>query len=140
MTAHIQPMDATWEDISDITIKNCQRTTRIMFKIDEPEISEQEESESENKIVDTAMLINNLSVETNPEAQQLIHNIEEHINMIDQLATTEDVLTDNVIIKMGSPLPPITVIETVDALEKVISYQGNLEVGKGFDENELKML
>ncbi|CAG8767580.1 10447_t:CDS:1 [Dentiscutata erythropus] len=141
-----------WEDISDTTIKNCWRTTRIMPEIDELEMSEQEESESENEIDDTAALINDFS---NPEAQQLVHNIEEYAYIIDQPARTEDVLTDNIIIKMainefrdddktdddeGSPPPPITVTEAVEALEKVISYQESLEVGKGFDENGLKML
>ncbi|CAG8709644.1 593_t:CDS:1, partial [Acaulospora morrowiae] len=38
--------------------------------------------------------------ETILEAQQLMHNIEEYINLIDQSATMEDVLTDNVIIKI----------------------------------------
>ncbi|CAG8609332.1 7836_t:CDS:2 [Diversispora eburnea] len=79
-----------------------------MPEIDELEMNEQGESESENEIDDTATLINDFS---NPEAQQL-----------------------------GSPPPPITVTEVVEALEKVISYQESLEVEKGFDENGLKML
>ncbi|CAG8843434.1 21598_t:CDS:2, partial [Racocetra persica] len=46
--------------------------------------------------------------------------------MIDQPAVTEDILTDEGIIKMA-----------IEALEKVIRYQEGLDVEKGFDENGL---
>ncbi|CAG8667749.1 9811_t:CDS:1, partial [Diversispora eburnea] len=38
------------------------------------------------------------------------------------------------------PPPPITIIEAIDALKKVISYQESLEVRKEFNENELSIL
>ncbi|CAG8712037.1 1835_t:CDS:2, partial [Cetraspora pellucida] len=115
-----------------------------------------EESGSENDINNAAILVNDLLVKNNLEAQELINNIEEYTYMIDQSAITEDVLTDEGIIEMvknefrkeesndsdeGSlPPPPVTLIEAVEALEKIISYQESLEVGKSFNENGLVML
>ncbi|CAG8681707.1 23570_t:CDS:2, partial [Gigaspora rosea] len=70
--------------------------TKIM-----PETSEPNESESDNEfqnettnVNDAIMLLEDLSAETNPIVQELSDNIEEYIEMIDQPAATEDVLTD----------------------------------------------
>ncbi|CAG8517124.1 10278_t:CDS:2 [Diversispora eburnea] len=130
---------------------------RIILEIDELEMSEQEKNESENKINNTITLINNFS---NPETQQLIFNIEKYIYIIDQLARTEDILTENIIIKIAINefynnnktdddktdddkrllSSPITVTEAIEVLKKVISYQKSLEVRKEFNKNELKIL
>lgn len=132
------------------------------------EISEPEEIESEDElqdentnINDAAMLLGNLSAETNPMVQELESNIEEYIRMIDQLTITEDVLTDEGIIEMvldefheeeedddyyddddddDPPPPPITITEAIEALEKVIRFQESLDIGNRFDENKLIML
>ncbi|CAG8788437.1 8395_t:CDS:2, partial [Gigaspora rosea] len=87
-----------------------------------PETSEPEESESDNDQEETtndddnvAILLEDLSAETDLGVQELSNNIEEHIQMIDQTAVTKDVLTDE-----EPPPPPITITEAVEALEKVI--------------------
>ncbi|CAG8731287.1 11696_t:CDS:2 [Gigaspora rosea] len=97
-----------------------------------PETSEPEESESDNDQEETtnddnnvAILLEDLSAKTDLGVQELSNNIEEYIQMIDQTAVTEDVLTDE---------------KAVEALEKVIRYQEGLDIGKGFDENVLIML
>ncbi|CAG8642568.1 9742_t:CDS:2, partial [Cetraspora pellucida] len=87
---------------------------------------EEEPQEETPEINDVAMIIGDLSPETNPATQELEDNIEEYLHMIDQPTATEDLLTDEV-----------TITEAIEALEKVISYQESLDVGNGFDENEL---
>ncbi|CAG8836789.1 20378_t:CDS:1, partial [Racocetra persica] len=91
-----------WDEVSETTIKNCWRATKIM-----PGISESEENESDNEfqdkttdVDDATMLLEDLSAETNPTVQELMDNIEEYIQMIDQPAATEYVLTDEGIIEM----------------------------------------
>ncbi|CAG8779181.1 1996_t:CDS:2, partial [Cetraspora pellucida] len=129
------------DDVNDITIKNCWKATRIMLEASESneyreKEGSQEESRPENELEDVIsevdnvdMLVEDLSIENNPGVQELISNIEEYTHLIDQLVVTEDALTDEGIIKMATK-----------ALEKVIKFQESLEVGKGFDEKELKML
>ncbi|CAG8489543.1 1906_t:CDS:2 [Cetraspora pellucida] len=132
---------------------------QILSEINELEISKieiSEESELENDINDAATLVNNLSVENNLRAQELINNIEEYTYMIDQLAIIENVLTDEGIIEMvknkfceeksddsdeeSLPPPSVTLIEAVKALEKIISYQESLKIRKDFNENGLVIL
>jgi len=123
-----------------------------------PEISGPEVSELEADILeidDTTMLVNDLSMNTNPVAQQLAQDVEEYICMIDQSIATEDGLTDEGIVEMVKAefqdnnetdddepplLPPVTITEAIEALKKVIRYQESLEMGKGFDEKGLMML
>jgi hypothetical protein len=121
-----------------------------MPEIDELEIDEIEMDESEISEHESENEINLL------DDQQLIQDIEEYTCLINQPAKTEDALTDEGIIEMvihefrnsddetdeeELPLPsPITMMEAIDALKKVISYQESLEVGKGFNENELTIL
>ncbi|CAG8786757.1 22709_t:CDS:1, partial [Racocetra persica] len=125
-------------EISDTTIKNCWKTTKIIPKVNEleinkPEISEQE-NKSENKIFETndvAKLVNNFSSETNLAAQKLIYNNEKYAYTIDQIAITKNILIDESIVKMimnefynnndetddnkGSPSPSlITIIDTIE--------------------------
>ncbi|CAG8841716.1 38771_t:CDS:2, partial [Gigaspora margarita] len=115
-----------------------------------PETSKLEESKSDNELQDettndndnVALLLEDLSAETNLVVQELSNNIEEYIQMIDQLAATEDILTDEGIIKMvmdefhdketnnddnnEEPLPsPITITKPVEALKKVIRFNEN---------------
>ncbi|CAG8701861.1 10241_t:CDS:2, partial [Scutellospora calospora] len=114
-----------------------ERATRIMPEASEPneyrEEDEQEESMLENDVIsevdDVDMLVEDLSVENYSEVQELKSNIEEYAYLIDQLVITEDVLTDEGIIEMAT-----------EALEKVIKFQESLEVRKGFNEQELKVL
>ncbi|CAG8805499.1 26158_t:CDS:2, partial [Racocetra persica] len=121
-----------WNDVNDITIKNCWKATKIMPKASKSskykeEEDSQEESRPENEleyvISKTFLIENNLGV------QELINNIEKYTHLIDQLVVTEDALTDKGIIEMAT-----------EALKKVIKFQESLEVRKGFDEKELKML
>ncbi|CAG8498392.1 16035_t:CDS:2 [Gigaspora rosea] len=102
-----------WDEVNETTIKNCWRATKII-----PEISESEEN-------DAIMLFEDLSAETNPTAQEITDNIKEYIQMINQPAAKEDVLTDESIIEMA-----------IKALEKVIRYQESLDIGNGFDKKE----
>ncbi|CAG8791954.1 16462_t:CDS:2, partial [Gigaspora rosea] len=119
-----------WDEVSETTIRNCWKTTRIM-----PETNEPEESESDDKP----------KYET-PE-----------INNVAMLPTvTEDILTDDSIIEAvmdefgedndddndddEPPPPPVTMVEAVEALEKIIRYQESLDLGIGFDEYELVTL
>ncbi|CAG8573044.1 21223_t:CDS:2, partial [Gigaspora rosea] len=112
------------------------------------------EDKTANNNDNVALLLEDLSVETDLE---LSNNIEEYIQMIEQPAVTEDVLTDKGIIEMvmdefrdnetddddndEEPSPhPITITEAIEALEKVIRYQEGLDVGKRFDKNGLMML
>ncbi|CAG8796508.1 17383_t:CDS:1, partial [Cetraspora pellucida] len=93
-----------------------------------------------------------LSAENNPVIQELSDSIKEYFQMIDQPAMIEDVLIDEAIIEMvmnefcdnetddddddeESLPPPITIIEAIRALEKVIRYQEGLDDGKEFDKN-----
>ncbi|CAG8831035.1 33445_t:CDS:1, partial [Racocetra persica] len=139
-----------WEDVSETTIRNCWRTTKIMAKVSEMEGElEKEPQEETTEINDAAMIVDDLSAAaTNPMTQELKDNIEEYIYMIDQPTTTEDLLTNEYIIEMvidefyedneddkEPPPPPITMIEAIEALEKVIRYQESLDVRHGFDEN-----
>ncbi|CAG8787351.1 18803_t:CDS:1, partial [Racocetra persica] len=89
-------------EVSETTIKNCCRAIKIIL-----EISKSEESESDNKfqnkttdIDDTTILLKDLSAKTNLTIQELTDNIEEYIQIINQLAVTEDILTDEDIIEM----------------------------------------
>ncbi|CAG8553185.1 10950_t:CDS:2, partial [Racocetra persica] len=86
------------------------------------ETDELEEYELDNELHDEtinnddiAMLLEDLLAETNLVVQELSNNIEEYIQMIDQLAVTENILIDE---------------EAVKVLEKVIRYQEGLDVGK----------
>ncbi|CAG8513380.1 6708_t:CDS:2, partial [Gigaspora rosea] len=136
-----------WSEVSDTTIRNCWKATRIMPELEKNEQeesrtkNEQEsrpENEPENVISeddDVDMLVEDFSNENNPRVRELISNIEEYTNLIDQPAVTEDALTD----KDPPPSPP-TITKATEALEKVIRYQESLEVIKGFKENELMML
>ncbi|CAG8757500.1 18263_t:CDS:2, partial [Racocetra persica] len=118
--------------ISENTIRNCWRTTKIISKT-----SELKESESDNELQDkttnnnvvVALLLKDLSAETDLVAQELSNNIEEYIQIIDQPAMTEDILIDKDIIEIA-----------VEVLEKVIRYQKDLNIEKEFDENGLIML
>ncbi|CAG8609645.1 3924_t:CDS:2 [Gigaspora rosea] len=102
-----------------------------------------------SEVDDVDMLAENFSIENNPGAQELIN----------QPVVTEDALTDKGIIEMVNyefrddddepdddddnepSLPsPINITEATEALEKVIKFQKSLEVGKGFDKKELKVL
>ncbi|CAG8773421.1 24597_t:CDS:2 [Dentiscutata erythropus] len=102
-----------------------------------PETSKQEESELDYELQDkttndnddVSLLLEDLSAETDLVIQELLNNIKEYIQMINQPVTTEDILTDEGIIEIA-----------VEALEKVIKYQEGLDVGKGFNENELIIL
>ncbi|CAG8569085.1 1582_t:CDS:2 [Diversispora eburnea] len=71
------------------------------------------ERKLENEINSITILINDLPVETNSEAQQLINHIEEYTHEL--------------------PSPLLTITEAVEVLEKVINYQR-------FDENGLMTL
>ncbi|CAG8531246.1 8996_t:CDS:2 [Cetraspora pellucida] len=82
---------------------------------------EEEPQEETTEINEAAMVVGDLSPATNLAVQELEDNIKEYIHMISQPTATEDLLTD-------------------EALEKVIRYQESLDVGHGFDENELKTL
>ncbi|CAG8649098.1 4490_t:CDS:2, partial [Racocetra persica] len=87
---------------------------------------EEEPQEETTEINDAATIVDDLSATaTNPMTQKLKDNIEEYIYMIDQPTTTENLLTDE---------------EAIEALEKVIRYQESLDVGHGFNENELRAL
>ncbi|CAG8636549.1 14565_t:CDS:1 [Dentiscutata erythropus] len=130
-----------------------------------PETSEPKESELDNKLQDettnnnddVSLLLEDLSAETSLVIQELSNNIEEYIQMIDQPVTTENILTDEEIIEIVMdefcdnetddnddneelPPPPITIMEAIEALKKVIRYQESLDVGKGFNENGLIIL
>ncbi|CAG8755996.1 13010_t:CDS:2, partial [Gigaspora rosea] len=120
-----------WEEVSETTIRNCWKTTRIMSEMNEPEESESDDEPEYEipEVNDVAMLACDLSHETNPAAQELESNINEYIYMIDQPTVTEDILTDDGIIEAA-----------IEALEKVIRYQESLDVGIGFDEYELVTL
>ncbi|CAG8810093.1 28125_t:CDS:2, partial [Racocetra persica] len=104
----------TWDDVNDITIKNCWKTTRIM-----PKASESNEYKEEE--------VEDLLIENNSEVQELINNIEKYTHLIDQPVITEDALTDKEIIEMAT-----------ETLEKVKKFQESFKVGKGFNEKELK--
>ncbi|CAG8749012.1 16267_t:CDS:2, partial [Gigaspora rosea] len=130
-TRSSQPRTVESLNLTNIVVHFLPPATRIM-----PEISGSEESESDNEfqdettnVDDATMLLEDLSAETNPTVQELTDNIEEYIQMIDEPAATEDVLTDEGIIEMAA-----------EALEKVIRYQESLDVGNGFDENGLIIL
>ncbi|CAG8786634.1 34484_t:CDS:1, partial [Racocetra persica] len=138
-----------WEDVSETTIRNCWRTTKIMAEVSEMEGElEKEPQEETTKINDAATIVDDLSAAaTNPMTQELKDNIEEYIYMIDQPTTTEDLLTDEGIIEMvidkfrkdddddeddkEPPPPPINMTEAIEALEKVIRYQESLDVRHG---------
>ncbi|CAG8840801.1 24444_t:CDS:2, partial [Racocetra persica] len=100
-------------------------------------ISELKKSKSNNELQDkttnnnivVALLLKDLSAETDLVAQELSNNIKEYIQIIDQPATTEDILMDKDIIEIA-----------VEVLEKVRRYQKGLDIEKGFDENVLIML
>ncbi|CAG8739211.1 14932_t:CDS:1 [Dentiscutata erythropus] len=62
-----------------------------------PENELQDEASEEEDVV---ILINDLPIENIPEAQELINNIEEYANLINQPVETEDILTDEGIVKM----------------------------------------
>ncbi|CAG8536947.1 11591_t:CDS:2, partial [Cetraspora pellucida] len=92
----------SWDEVSETIIKNCWRATKIMS-----EISESEENELNNEfqdeitdVDDATMLLKDLSAETNPTVQELTDNFEKYIQIIDQPAVTEDVLTNEGIIKI----------------------------------------
>ncbi|CAG8832750.1 6644_t:CDS:2, partial [Gigaspora margarita] len=87
--------------------------------------------------------------ETNLGVQELSNNIKEYIQIIDQIAVTEDILMNEGIIEIvmdefrdnetdddnsneEPPSPPITIMEAIEVLEKVIR--------KGFDKNGLIIL
>ncbi|CAG8728610.1 34849_t:CDS:2, partial [Gigaspora margarita] len=102
-----------WEEVSEVTIRNCWKATRIM-----PEMNEPEESESDDKIPevnDATILVSDFSSETNLVAQELESNINKYIDMTKQLIVTEDILTD----------------------DEGYKISGTLDIGIGFDEYKL---
>ncbi|CAG8589096.1 22864_t:CDS:1, partial [Racocetra persica] len=129
-----------WEDVSETTISNCWRTTKIMAKVSEMKDElEEEPQEKTTEINDAATIVDDLSAATtNPTTQKLKDNIEEYIYMIDQPTATEDLLTDKGIIEMvidkfreddndneydeELPPPPINMTKAIEALKKVIRY------------------
>ncbi|CAG8522982.1 4519_t:CDS:2 [Racocetra persica] len=97
----------------------------------------QEESRPENELEDVIsevddidMLVEDLSIENNPEVQELISNIKKYTHLIDQPVMIEDALTDKRIIEMIN----------YESIRKIIKFQESLKVRKGFDKKELKVL
>ncbi|CAG8643207.1 6470_t:CDS:1, partial [Diversispora eburnea] len=57
--------------------------------------------------------------------------------VIHEFCDSDDEIDEN----EKSSLPsPITIVETINILKKVISYQESLEVGKRFNKSELSIL
>ncbi|CAG8694917.1 17160_t:CDS:2, partial [Gigaspora rosea] len=100
-----------WDDVSDTTIKNCWKATKIVPDTSElnkyREKEDRQKSRPENeledvifKVDDVDMLVEDFSIENNLGVRELISNIEEYTHLIDQLVITEDVLTDEEIIEI----------------------------------------
>ncbi|CAG8766239.1 10039_t:CDS:2 [Gigaspora margarita] len=101
-----------WEEVSEVTIRNCWKTIRIIPETNKPKESESDDEPKDkiSEVNDATILVSDFSSETNLVAQELENN------------------------------SIIEATKAIEALEKVIRYQETLDVGIGFDEYELSAL
>jgi hypothetical protein len=145
-----------WNCVSETTIMNCWQSTGILPFTDNVDISTAISLNQVECIQDSDSLqqmFHTLNAE-GPLAETVVEHMKSYVDEVDKHVTSEDILTDEEIVSMvyfdfeqndmtdnvKQQSPQISAAEALSALRTLISFQEQLENGKGFNLSELDML